>query len=455
MDWTSSWVLCWIATANQLSRTFEWIDLWRAARYALRAMFLDEATIQVKSGNGGPGVVRFRREKYVPFGGPAGGDGGKGGDIVLVVSLHLNTLYRFQHQTAFKAPAGEPGGSSNRTGASGKDLEIEVPPGTVVRDAKTDEVLADLTEPGQRAIVAHGGRGGRGNSRFKSSTNQAPRMAEKGEPGEERLLKLELKLIADVGIVGVPNAGKSTLLSVVTAARPKIAAYPFTTLSPNLGVALVGNREIVLADIPGLVEGAHQGIGLGHSFLRHIQRTRLLVHLLDGAGEDPVGDFVQINTELALFDPDLAEKPQIVALNKMDLPQAQDQWARVKSFVEARGFQILSLSGATQRGVQEIMNLVAQTLSELPAPEPTVEIPVFRPEQDDDEFRIVRENEAFRVIGKRIERAASMTYWEYDEALGRFHRILTALGIADALREAGIQPGDTVLIGDYELEWSD
>lgn len=418
-------------------------------------MFLDEVKIHVKAGDGGAGLVAFRREKYVPLGGPAGGDGGKGGDIVLVVNPRLNTLSRFQRQLHYKAERGQHGGSSNRTGASGADLLIEVPPGTVARDAETDELLADMTLPAQRVIVARGGRGGRGNSRFKSSTNQAPRLAEKGEPGAERWLKLELKLIADVGIIGVPNAGKSTLLSVVSSARPKIAAYPFTTLTPNLGVATVGDREIVLADIPGLVEGAHAGIGLGHSFLRHIQRTRLLVHLLDGAGEDPVGDFVQINTELALYDRALAEKPQIVALNKIDLPQAQTRWERVRTAVDGRGFPVMVISAATQQGIHDLMNAVAALLAELPELPPAEEVPVFRPDDDQEDFEIVREGSAFRVKGKRIERAAAMTYWEYEEAVSRFQRILGALGITDGLREAGVTPGDMVLIGDVELEWSE
>jgi GTPase len=418
-------------------------------------MFLDEVKIHVKAGDGGAGLVAFRREKYVPLGGPAGGDGGKGGDIVLVVNPRLNTLSRFQRQLHYKAERGQHGGSSNRTGASGADLLIEVPPGTVARDAETDELLADLTQPTQRVIVARGGRGGRGNSRFKSSTNQAPRLAEKGEPGAERWLKLELKLIADVGIIGVPNAGKSTLLSVVSSARPKIAAYPFTTLTPNLGVATVGDREIVLADIPGLVEGAHAGIGLGHSFLRHIQRTRLLVHLLDGAGEDPVGDFVQINTELALYDRALAEKPQIVALNKIDLPQAQTRWERVRAAVDGRGLPVMVISAATQQGIHDLMNAVAALLAELPELPPAEEVPVFRPDDDQEDFEIVREGSAFRVKGKRIERAAAMTYWEYEEAVSRFQRILGALGITDGLRDAGVTPGDMVLIGDVELEWSE
>ncbi len=418
-------------------------------------MFFDEAKINVKAGDGGAGAVAFRREKYVPLGGPAGGDGGHGGDVVLVVNRRRSTLSQFQKKVHFKAERGQHGSNFNRTGASGNDYVIEVPPGTIVRDAETGNLIADLTREGQRAVVAKGGRGGRGNSRFKSSTNQAPRMAEKGEPGEERWITLELRVLADVGIVGVPNAGKSTLLSVVSAAKPKIAPYPFTTLSPNLGVALVGDREIVLADIPGLIEGAHEGIGLGHSFLRHVSRTRLLVHLLDGAGEDPIGDFVQINTELALYDEDLGARPQIVALNKMDLPEAQARWPEVQAAIEARGFPVMAISAATQQGVRELLNVVAQTLSELPEPEPAEEVPVFTPD-DDEAFRITRAGDnAYRVSGKRIERAAAMTYWEYEEAVNRFQRVLNALGIADALRESGVQPGDTVIIGDAELEWSE
>jgi GTPase len=418
-------------------------------------MFVDEARIHVKSGDGGNGAMQFRREKYIPLGGPSGGDGGRGGDVVLIVDTRLNTLSKFHYRTQFNAENGGNGASSNKSGKSADELIIEVPPGTVVRDANTGELLADLTVPGQRAVIVRGGQGGRGNARFKSSTNQAPRMAERGEPGEERELLLELKVLADVGIVGVPNAGKSTLLSVVTAAKPKIANYPFTTLTPNLGVAEAADREIVLADIPGLVEGAHQGVGLGHSFLRHIQRTRLLIHLLDGAGEDPIGDFVQINTELALFDPELARRPQIVVLNKVDLPQAKERWEAVKAFVEERGYTTFQISAVAHQGVRDLLNHVAQRLAELPQAVESEEIPVFKPEDEGEAFAIVRENEAYRIVGKRIERAASMTYWEYEEAVVRFYRILEALGIADALREAGIEAGDSVLIGEYELEWED
>jgi GTP-binding protein len=416
-------------------------------------MFLDEVTIYVKGGDGGNGIVAFRREKYVPLGGPAGGDGGKGGDIYLVVNAKLTTLSRFERKRQFRAESGKSGGNFNKTGANGPDLSIDVPPGTIVRDEGTGVLMADLTQPGQKALIARGGRGGRGNARFKSPTNQAPRMAEKGAPGEERWLLLELKLLADVGIVGVPNAGKSTLLSVISAARPKIAPYPFTTLSPNLGVVYLGDMEMVFADIPGLVEGAHMGIGLGHDFLRHIQRTRVLVHLLDGAGEDPIGDFVQITSELALFDPDLLEKPQLVVLNKMDLPQAQERWPTVAAEIERYGHRTFAISAATHEGVDDLVKTVAQTLVELPPPPPLEEIPTFRLEEDEEAFEIVREGQALRVVGKRIEQAAAMTYWEYEEAVMRFQRILEALGITDALREAGIEPGDTVFIGDHELEW--
>ncbi len=418
-------------------------------------MFFDEAKIHVKSGDGGNGMSHFRREKYVPRGGPDGGDGGKGADVILIATPTINTLVAFSRKHRFVAENGKGGGRSNKTGASGEDLRIEVPLGTVVRDADTERVLADLIQPGQEVAVAKGGRGGRGNARYATSTNQAPRMAEKGEPGEERWLKLELKLIADVGIVGVPNAGKSTLLSVVSNARPKIAPYPFTTLEPNLGVVLVGDRDMVLADIPGLVEGAHMGVGLGHAFLRHVQRTRVLIHLLDGAAENPLADFNQINAELALFDEKLAQKPQIVVLNKMDLPEAQEKWATVEAALRERGYETLSISAAAQTRTQELMNRVAAILASLPEETPAVaETPVYSLDKDDLAFQISREDDgAFRVRGERIERAAAMTYWELDESAERFQRILAALGITEALEKAGVRPGDTVYVGDVELEW--
>jgi len=417
-------------------------------------MFFDEAKIYVKGGDGGNGCVSFRREKYVPFGGPNGGDGGKGGDVYLVVNPHLNTLVAFKRQRHFKAQRGGHGRGKNQTGRSGEDLVIEVPPGTVVRDAKTGEFIADLTEPGQKVLVARGGRGGRGNAAFATPTNQAPRIAERGEPGQERWLHLELKLIADVGIVGVPNAGKSTLLAAVSAARPKIADYPFTTLEPNLGVvALDEATSFVMADIPGLIEGASRGAGLGHTFLRHIERTRLIVHLLDGASPNPLRDYETINEELALFDEKLAAKPQLVVLNKIDLPQAQAIWPAVKEAIEARGKPILSISALTGQGVREMLGRVAEMLKALPRKEVTLpEAKVLRP-REEEAFTIVREDGAWRVRGAKVERLAAMTNWDLDEAVQRFHRIITRMGVTMALREAGVQIGDTVRIGKVELEW--
>lgn len=417
-------------------------------------MFIDEAKIYVQSGKGGDGIVHFRREKYIPRGGPDGGDGGRGGDVVLVVNPHLNTLANFRHTKKFRAKNGVHGGPNNRTGKSADDLILEVPPGTVVYDDESDAVLGDLTEPGQRLVVCRGGRGGRGNTHFATSRHQTPRLAERGEPGEERALRLELKLIADVGIVGVPNAGKSTFLAAVTNARPKIASYPFTTLEPNLGVAeLEEDVSLVLADIPGLIEGAHQGHGLGDQFLRHIQRTRVLIHLLDGIAADPLLDFQQINAELALFDEHLAQKPQVVALNKMDLPEAQARWPEVRAALEGRGYEVMAISAVSGEGVRPLLFHAWEQLQALPPKEETLAVPVYRPEDDPRAFEILREEDAWRVRGAAIERAAAMTYWEYPQAVRRFQRILETLGVEAALKEAGVQEGDTVWIGEFALTW--
>lgn len=429
-------------------------------------MFIDQAEIFVRAGKGGDGVVHFRREKYVPRGGPDGGDGGKGGDVVLEVIATLNTLNFYQHKKKFHAQNGANGAKQNMTGRTGDDLVLPVPPGTVVYDSQTGEVLGDLTEAGQRLVVARGGRGGRGNARFATSVRQVPRIAERGEPGKERTLRLELKLIADIGIVGVPNAGKSTLLAATTKARPKIGDYPFTTLEPNLGVATLDDETtLVLADIPGLIEGAHQGLGLGHDFLRHIQRTRVLIHLLDGLAENPVLDFAQINSELALFDPDLARKPQIVALNKMDLDEVQARWpaiqAALKQDIARRRKSInvdaepFAISAATGKDVRPLLYRAAQLLREAPAPAEVAAMPVYRVESDPRAFTITQTPEGWVVRGQAIERAASMTYWEHYDSVRRFQRILETLGVEQALRQAGVQNGDTVRIGDFELEWQD
>jgi len=429
-------------------------------------MFIDQAEIIVHSGKGGNGMVHFRREKYVPRGGPDGGDGGKGGDVLLQVSLSLNTLYTFRHKARFRALDGRNGAKQNMTGRSADDLVIQVPAGTVVYDAHSGEMLGDLVEAGQRLVVARGGRGGRGNSRFANSVHQVPMIAERGEPGEERTLRMELKLIADIGIVGVPNAGKSTLLSVVTNARPKIAPYPFTTLEPNLGVAhLDEETDLVLADIPGLIEGAHQGVGLGHSFLRHIQRTRVLIHLLDGLSADPVLDFAQINSELALFDPQLARKPQIVAFNKMDLPEVQARWPGIEQELKQRiknqgellhvDGELFAISAVAGLQVRLLLYRAAQLLEEAPVPLAEAELPVYRIESDPKAFQIDHRADGWHVTGQSIERAAKMTYWEHFQSVRRFQRILETLGIDQALRDAGVENGDTVFIGDYELEWQD
>jgi GTP-binding protein len=420
-------------------------------------MNFDEATITVRSGDGGNGVVHFRREKYIPRGGPDGGDGGRGGSVILTVNPNLNTLQPFAHKREFQAESGKNGGGTRSRGHSAPDLTIPVPPGTVVRDADSGELLGDLTSAGQTLMVARGGSGGRGNARFATPSVQAPRIAEKGSPGQERRLKLELKLIADVGLVGVPNAGKSTYLSVVTAAQPKTAPYPFTTLVPNLGVAVIDDETtLVLADIPGLIEGAHLGVGLGFDFLRHIQRTRVLIHILDGAAADPLADFSQINTELALFDGNLSSRPQIVVLNKIDLPEAQERWPDLKPELERRGYEAFAMSALTRVGVREVLYRAAQKVAETPPPPVVEEMPVYRPPADVNAFTITREPDGgYRVHGARIERAAKMTYWEHDEAVQRFQKILEVLGVRKGLAAAGIHEGDTVYIGEFELEWSD
>lgn len=419
-------------------------------------MFYDEARIYVKGGDGGDGAVAFRREKYVPHGGPAGGDGGHGGDVVLYVDSHRNTLFHFSKRSHFKASRGVHGGGSSKRGADGEDVRVAVPPGTMVYDADTGERLGDLTEPGEELTVARGGRGGRGNASFASATDQAPRIAEHGEPGEERWLRLELKVLADVGVVGMPNAGKSTLLAATTGARPKIAAYPFTTLQPNLGVVTLDpETEFVMADIPGLIEGASEGKGLGHDFLRHIERTRLLIHLLDGLSDDPLADFEAVNAELETFSEALAEKPQLVALNKIDMPQAKERWPEVKSELQREGTPVMAISALTKQNTRKLLYRAAEMVAELPEEEEREELPVFRLEEDEERFTIERIEGGWRVSGVAVERMAAMTVWNLDESVQRFQRQLRGLGVTQALRESGVQLGDTVAIGDREFTWEE
>lgn len=423
-------------------------------------MFYDEARVYAKSGDGGDGMISFRREKFVPRGGPDGGDGGKGGDVIFVADTNVSSLVKYRRDVHFEAEDGRDGQPRNQTGAEGDDLVLKVPPGTLIRDAETGELLADLVEAGESVVLLEGGKGGRGNKRFASSTNQAPRLAERGEPGNERWLMLELKLIADVGIVGVPNAGKSTLLSVVSAATPKIAAYPFTTLQPNLGVAEFDDHTtLVLADIPGLIEGASGGVGLGHDFLRHIERTRVLIHLLDGASQDPLEDWAMINQELALYDARLERKPQLVVLNKIDLPDGDAWEPLIREQMENRDIPYQAISAVTGAGVREMLYRVRRMAQEAPEPsarrdEEAEELPVIRPQEDEETFAIFRVgSDGWRVRGKKIERIAAQTYFEFDATAMRFQRILDDMGISDALREAGVEEGDTVIIGDEVLEW--
>ena len=421
-------------------------------------MFIDQVVIQVKSGKGGDGMMHFRREKFIPLGGPDGGDGGKGGDVILEVKSTLNTLSSFRQNQKFKAEDGVKGGPSQMSGRYGNDLILYVPPGTVIFDADTGELIGDLTQPGQQLSMLKGGRGGRGNQHFATSRNQVPRTAEKGEPAQERRIKLELKLIADIGLIGVPNAGKSTLLSVLTNAKPKIAPYPFTTLEPNLGVANIDDdTTVVLADIPGLIEGASQGAGLGHDFLRHVQRTRVLIHILDGLSEDPVADYSQINSELSLFDPNLAKKPQLVALNKIDQPEVQEKLKDIQKKFKKLNVELTTISALARTNTRDLLIKAHQSLADAPALEEVeLPLPVYRPKEDPREFAVTREGgNEWRISGVAIERAASMTYWQHDGSVRRFQKIMETLGVDEALRKAGVQEGDTVAIGEFELEWQE
>lgn len=434
----------------------------------------DTARILIKGGDGGRGCVAFRREKFVPKGGPSGGNGGNGGAVYVEADSALNSLSSFRRQVHFRANPGQPGMGSDCHGANGKDLVIKVPPGTIIRRAgsqKNDTPLAEILKEGEKAILALGGRGGRGNLAFKSSRNNAPTLAEYGEVCSEIWLDLELRLVADVGIIGVPNAGKSTLLSVVSNAKPKVADYPFTTLVPNLGVNNLDFRSTVFADVPGLLEGAHSGVGLGHQFLRHCQRCKVLIHVIDGTSPDPLGDYDAIQTELALFSPVLATKPQVVAYNKMDVPDSSDYWDEIKQGLKDRGVDddnILAISAVAQVGVTEVVRRVRKVLDDLPDEEDIEEAVITSGEVEREasrradarigEFSIEAKlggPRVFIVRGEAIERFTQMTDWSYYEATRRFQGVLDAAGITKALRAKGIKEGDTVVIGDMEFEHSE
>ncbi|MFP4250300.1 MAG: GTPase ObgE [Armatimonadota bacterium] len=423
--------------------------------------FIDEATVTVRAGDGGDGVVSFRRAALEPKGGPNGGDGGDGGDVYLEVKDDMRTLLDFKYRNIFKAEHGREGTSKKHRGRSGQDTVIPVPPGTTVYDLDLDEQIADLIYPGQRMLVAHGGSGGRGNAAFATPSRQAPRFCQLGAPGEERHLRLELKLLADVGIVGYPNVGKSSFISMVSAAKPEVAAYPFTTLQPNLGVVQFEDfTTMVIADLPGLIVGAHEGVGLGDQFLKHVERTKLLLHMLDASaleGREPLEDFREINHELEMYDEALGELEQVVALNKMDLPDAQENEPQLRQALKSEGYEVFSISAATGEGIQPLLNHLRQRLFAHGH-----EVEPEKPDEDEMELEIPRlpwremsarrlDSETMEVTGTRIERLAATVDMEADEAVMWFQDQLEEQGVMKALRDAGVEEGDTVIIGPVEF----
>lgn len=428
-------------------------------------MFVDQVKISLKAGDGGNGITAYRREKYVPFGGPAGGDGGKGASVVFEVDEGLRTLLDFRYQRHFKASKGENGQSSNMHGKNAEDLVLKVPPGTIIKNVETDEVLADLVEDGQRAVVAKGGRGGRGNSRFATPRNPAPDFSEKGEPGEELDVSLELKLLADVGLVGFPSVGKSTLLSIVSKAKPKIGAYHFTTIKPNLGVVSTPDqRSFVMADLPGLIEGASDGVGLGHQFLRHVERTKVIVHMIDmsgSEGREPIEDYKVINQELAAYEQRLEDRPQIVVANKMDLPESQDNLILFKEEI-GEDVPVIPVSTITRDNIDQLLYAIADKLEEYKDVDFTVEEEesvginrvLYKHTPSQDKFTISRDDDsAYVVSGNAIERMFKMTDFNSDPAVRRFARQMRSMGIDDALRERGCKNGDIVRILGGEFEF--
>ncbi len=419
-------------------------------------MFLDRARIKVRGGTGGKGVISFRREAHVPRGGPDGGDGGRGGDLVLRADPQLASLGDFAYTHEFAATDGAAGEGSNKSGKAGKDRIVRVPAGTTVRDVATGDEVADLLADGAEIIGARGGSGGRGNARFVTSTRRAPRIAMNGQQGEERELELELKLIADVGLAGLPNAGKSSLLAALTRARPKIAAYPFTTLTPNLGVARLDDRELVIADIPGLIEGASQGAGLGEEFLRHIERTRLVVHVVDASQEDPLADIATIDAELEAYGHGLRERPELIALNKIDLAEARDKVPALVETLEARGREAVAISAATGEGLARLAKRLFLLVGPRPAPDaaaPAERRIVFKGSARD--VSVLKEGPSYRVRSDRIERLAAGIDWDSGDASAYFHRMLQRNGVEKQLRQLGVKEGDTVKIGALELEWKE
>lgn len=431
----------------------------------------DTARIYTRAGDGGNGVVAFRREKYVPHGGPSGGDGGRGGNVYVEVDGDMNSLLPFRKSVHFRAGRGAHGQGSQMAGAKGEDVVVKVPPGTVVRSAAGDIELLELMKPGQRALLLPGGRGGRGNAAFKTGTNKVPRIAEKGEKGPEMWLDLELKLVADVGIVGAPNAGKSTLLSVISAAKPTIANYPFTTLLPNLGVvSLDFDATMVVADLPGLLEGAHRGYGLGHEFLRHSERCSVLVHVVDGSGQQPEYEYEAVRLELELFSPSLVDKPYIVVYNKMDLPEASDRWNMFQEKLQAQGIEPYCISAMNRQGTQDVVYAAYKVLQKEKQRAKEAQewnntenlnhvADAIKKERsaamNDFEISHDKSTNTWTVVGAGIERFVQMTNWDYTESLKRFQHVLEACGVNKTLVKLGVKEGDTVVIGEMEMFWNE
>jgi len=421
-------------------------------------LFIDTARIYIKAGDGGNGIISFRREKYVAYGGPDGGDGGKGGDVIFIADPNLSTLLDFKYRKKYIAQNGENGRGKNQYGKNGEDLYIKVPVGTLIINDETGEIIADLVKPNQKAIVLRGGKGGRGNAKFATPTLKTPRFAESGEKGKEMWVRLELKLLADVGLIGFPNAGKSTLLASCTRARPKIANYPFTTLTPNLGVVEYKGKSFVMADIPGLIEGAHRGEGLGHDFLRHIERTKMLIHVVDvsaSEGRDPIEDFEKINEELKLYSERLLTLPQIVAANKIDIQSGKENYPAFEKEIKKRGYEVYPISALTKEGIDKLLDKAIEILSSIPVEEikDVPEVIVYTPPEEEETLNVEVKDNTYYLSGTKIDKLLKRVNLQDEHSLRYFEILLRKSGVIDALKEKGFKSGDTINVRDFEFEY--
>lgn len=421
-------------------------------------LFIDTARIYIKAGDGGNGIISFRREKYVAYGGPDGGDGGKGGDVIFIADPNLSTLLDFKYRKKYIAQNGENGRGKNQYGKNGEDLYIKVPVGTLIINDETGEIIADLVKPNQKAIVLRGGKGGRGNAKFATPTLKTPRFAESGEKGKEMWVRLELKLLADVGLIGFPNAGKSTLLASCTRAKPKIANYPFTTLTPNLGVVEHKGKSFVMADIPGLIEGAHRGEGLGHDFLRHIERTKMLIHVVDvsaSEGRDPIEDFEKINEELKLYSERLLTLPQIVAANKIDIQSGKENFPAFEKEIKKRGYEVYPISALTKVGIDKLLDKTIEILSFIPVEEikEVPEVIVYTPPEEEETLNIEVKDNTYYLSGTKIDKLLKRVNLQDEHSLRYFEMLLRKSGVIDALKEKGFKSGDTINVRDFEFEY--